>query len=131
VEISSWIAHWASSTPPRTALRFGGRVVSYVELEQAVGSVSGWFADNGVSSGDRVAYLGPNCPELLEALFACARLGAVFVPLNNRMPAAELRVFVDATQPRLLIAEQEFGDIALESAGDLAMDRGAHVFSGR
>ena len=39
----------------------------------------------GVGRGDRVAYLGPNDPALLETLFATAALGAVFVPLNWRL----------------------------------------------
>ena len=66
---------------------------------------------------------GPNCPELLQLLFACERLGAIFVPLNVRMPAAELQVFVKATRPRLLVAEVGFREIALDSAGDLGAER--------
>ena len=56
-------------------------------------------------------------------MFACARLGAIFVPLNVRMPPAELRVFVEATQPRLQVAEEGFRQIALDSAGDLGAER--------
>jgi fatty-acyl-CoA synthase len=49
-------------------------------------------------------------------LLGCARLGAIFVPLNNRMPPAELRVFVAATRPRLLVAEERCRQVALDSA---------------
>jgi fatty-acyl-CoA synthase len=115
-DTSGWIASWAGWTPNKTALRFEGRRVSYAELEHHVGSVTAWLDAGGVSSGDRIAYLGPNCPELLELLLACARLGANFVPLNNRMPPAELRVFVDATRPQLLVAEQRYRHVALGSA---------------
>jgi acyl-CoA synthetase (AMP-forming)/AMP-acid ligase II len=73
--------------------------------------------DAGAASGDRVAYLGPNCPELLEALFACARLGAIFVPLNARMTAAELRLFVEQASPSVLLAEESFWQMAGECAG--------------
>jgi acyl-CoA synthetase (AMP-forming)/AMP-acid ligase II len=48
-----------------------------------------------VSEGERLAYLGLNRPELLELFFACSRVGAIFVPLNARMPPKELRVFVN------------------------------------
>ncbi len=115
-DITGWIASWAGWTPNKTALRFEGHRVSYAGLEQHVGSVAAWLRAGGVGSGDRVAYLGPNCPELVELLLACARLGAIFVPLNNRMPAAELRTFVEATCPRLLVAEQDFRQAALDSA---------------
>ena len=117
LDISGWIAHWAQWTPGKTALRFEGRCVSYAELARAVQRAAAWLAASGVSRGDRVAYLGPNCPELLELLFACARTGAIFVPLNTRMPAAELRVFLAATRPRLVVAEAGFRDVALASAG--------------
>jgi fatty-acyl-CoA synthase len=118
LDISGWIAHWAQWTPGKTALRFEGRCVGYAELARAVRRVAAWLGANGVSRGDRVAYLGPNCPELLELLFACARIGAIFVPLNARMPAAELRVFLAATRPRLVVAEDGFLDVALASAGE-------------
>jgi fatty-acyl-CoA synthase len=123
MDISSSIARWGSWTPGKTALRFEGRRVSYAELDQDVRSVAAWLRACGVSRGDRVCYLGPNCPELLELLFACARLGAIFVPLNVRMPPAELRVFVEATQPRLLVSEQGFRQIGLDSAADLGAER--------
>ncbi|HJY96875.1 MAG TPA: AMP-binding protein [Streptosporangiaceae bacterium] len=123
LDISGWIAHWAQWTPGKTALRFEGRCISYAELARAVQRAAAWLGASGVSSGDRVAYLGPNCPELLELLFACARTGAIFVPLNARMPAAELRVFLAATRPRLVVAADGFREVALASAGEDGHDR--------
>lgn len=123
VDISGWIAHWASWTPDKVALRFEAHEIRYGELEQDVAAVAAWLRAHGISAGDRVAYLGPNCPELLDLLFACARQGAIFVPLNNRMPAEELRVFVAATQPRLLIAEESFREVGQDSMRDQGRDR--------
>lgn len=123
LDISGWIAHWAQWTPGKTALRFEGRCVSYAGLARAVEWAAAWLGASGVSRGDRVAYLGPNCPELLELLFGCARIGAIFVPLNARMPAAELRVFLAVTRPRLVVAEDGFRDVALASAGEDRHDR--------
>ena len=57
----------------------------------------------GVQPGDRVAWLGFNHELQLVTLVACARLGAVFLPLNFRLAVPELQqVMVDA-QPRLLV----------------------------
>lgn len=109
--------------PEKTALRFEEREISYAEFERDVGALAAWLRMRGVSSGDRIGYLGPNCPELLELLFGCARLGAIFVPLNNRMPPAELRVFIQATRPQLFVAEQGFRRLALDSVGDLGPGR--------
>src|SRR5687768_12378001 len=62
----------------------------------------------GVESGDRVAHLGANSPELLDLVFACARLGAILVPLNWRLAPPEHDYILDRCRPRVLFAEPEF-----------------------
>jgi fatty-acyl-CoA synthase len=117
MDLSRWISDAAACTPANTAVRFEGRELTYGDLEGRVAALAGVLGDAGVASGDRVAYLGPNCPELLEALFACARQGAIFVPLNARMTAAELRLFVDQASPSVVLAEESFAQTAGECAG--------------
>jgi len=116
VDISRWISDAAARNPANTAVRFESSELSYSDLEWRVAALAGVLRDAGAASGDRVAYLGPNCPELLEALFACARLGAIFVPLNARMTAAELRLFVEQASPSVLLAEESFSQTAGECA---------------
>jgi fatty-acyl-CoA synthase len=122
VDISEWIAHWGNVTPHKAALRFEGSSISYAELETHVAGVAAWLTSHRVSAGDRVAYLGPNCPELLEVLLACARLRAVFVPFNARMPAAELRIFVELTRPRLILADDALGRVARDCLAERVPD---------
>jgi fatty-acyl-CoA synthase len=120
MDLSEHLAHRARWTPGKAALRFEDRVLSYADLERAVSAGTPWLRSQGVGAGDRVAFLGPNCPELIEVLYACARLGAICVPLNVRMPAAELRAFAEQARPRLLVAEQTFGDVAMAIAPEAA-----------
>ncbi len=115
-DISRWISDAATRAPAKTAVLFEGRELSYRELEQRIATLAGMLRRTGISVGDRVAYLGPNCPELLETLLACARLGAVFVPLNARMPAGELAVFTEQAGPAVLVAEEAFAHTACECA---------------
>ena len=115
-DISRWISDAATRAPAKTAVLFEGRELSYLELEQRIATLAGMLRRTGISVGDRVAYLGPNCPELLETLLACARLGAVFVPLNARMPAGELAVFTEQAGPAVLVAEEAFAHTACECA---------------
>lgn len=116
MDISTHIAHRASWTPQKTAFRYEGQTLTYSELDRAVSGAAAWLRARGVARDDRVAFLGPNCPELLVLVYACARLGAIFVPLNARMPAAELQVFVEACRPSLLVAEESFQDVAIAVA---------------
>lgn len=57
----------------------------------------------GVQPGDRVAWLGFNHELQLITLVACARLGAVFMPLNFRLAVPELQQVMNDAQPRLLV----------------------------
>jgi fatty-acyl-CoA synthase len=123
LNISWWISQWADRAPDKTALRFEGRSSTYAELERRIARLAGLLATYDVRPGDRVAYLGPNCPEILEVLFACGRIGAIFVPLNARMPPPELCVFVKQSEPRLLVAEGSFRDAAVASAPELRPDQ--------
>jgi len=119
MDISSWIAHWGALTPDRTALRFEGVELSYRQLEERVARLAGALESVAVA-GDRIAYLGPNCPELLELLFACSRRGTILVPLNARMPAEELRAFVEDCDPRVLFAQHDYTESAAAAARELA-----------
>jgi fatty-acyl-CoA synthase len=120
VDISALIAHRAVWTPDKVAVRCQDRTHTYADFEYAVSGEAAWLRSRGVARGDRVAFLGPNCPELLVVLYACARLGGIFVPLNARMLATELRVFIGACRPSLLVAEESFQDVATAVAPEVA-----------
>ncbi|HEU0099566.1 MAG TPA: AMP-binding protein [Allosphingosinicella sp.] len=80
-----------------------GRSLTYAELDGRAARVAGLFEARGVGEGDRVAILCRNRLAFFEALFACARLGAILVPLNWRMPPAELDPLLAHCGPRLLL----------------------------
>ena len=61
------------------------RQLSYRELDKLVASTTSLLLSQGISEGDRVACLSKNRAELVFLHFACARLGAIFVPLNWRL----------------------------------------------
>jgi fatty-acyl-CoA synthase len=122
MEISRWIAHWAEWAPSKAAIRFEGARISYRELEDRIAALASFLRQSGTTRGDRVAYLGPNCPELVETFFACARAGAIFVPLNARMSPAELQVFVDQSTPHTFVAEESLLATARASVPGLAPD---------
>ncbi len=71
-----------------------------------------------VESGDRVAWLGFNHELQLVALVACARLGAIFLPLNFRLAGPELQQVLNDAQPRLLIHDGQHAAGALTLRGE-------------
>ena len=108
-DISSWIASNAKRSPNKVAIRFEERETTYAEFENRIARLSGVLAGPlGLNEGDRVSFLGDNCPEILELLFTCARTGAIFVPLNARMTTEQLRVFIRSSQPRCLFVDAKY-----------------------
>ncbi len=111
MDISLWIAHRAEWSPHRTAIHFEARDLSYLELERRIAALAGALRDRlGVEPGARVAHLGLNSPDLLALLFACSRIGAIFVPLNWRLTPAEHAVMLGDCAPKVLIAEADYID---------------------
>lgn len=114
-------AQRAQLTPDATAFRdlARGTSLSYAGLEAHVQGVAGVLEANGVAAGDRVAVLCRNRVEFFELLFACAKVGAVLVPFNWRMPAGELRPLLEDAQPKMLFFGDEDSGVAmqLDSAG--------------
>ena len=111
-----------------TRSRSGSRIreISYGAMERRVARLAGALVRRrvGISVGDRVAYLGQNAPELLDLLFACARRGAILVPLSARMPAPELEVVLANAEIAALLAEDSLAQMGREAGASLrAQDR--------
>jgi fatty-acyl-CoA synthase len=108
MSLSDWISHNAGLTPDKAAIRFPGRDVSYAELAALIERMVAAMAASGIQRGSCVAYLGFNSPEMLALLFASARLGALFMPLNWRLAAPEHKQMLEDCPPALLFVEPPF-----------------------
>ena len=108
MDLADWIDRHAALTPERTAIRFPGRDVSYGALAELVHRLASAMAASGLKRGSCAAYLGVNSPEMLALLFACARLGLMFMPLNWRLAGPEHRQMLEHCPPSLLFVEPQF-----------------------
>ncbi|HWX08016.1 MAG TPA: AMP-binding protein, partial [Bradyrhizobium sp.] len=90
MDLSDFIERNAAFTPDKPAIIFGGETLSYSALNARIAQTARALkAEFGVGRGDRVAILSLNRPDYLALLYACARLGAMLVPLNWRLAVAE------------------------------------------
>ncbi len=80
------------------------RSISYVELRNRVASLAGALRAKGVEKGDRVIIYMPMIPEALEAMLACARIGAIHSVVFGGFAAHELAVRIDDAKPKAIIA---------------------------
>src|ERR1700709_957038 len=119
MDLSDLIARNAAFSPQKPALVFEGEVLSYrAFFERIETTARALKAEFGVGRGDRVAILSLNRSDYLVLLCACARLGAMLVPLNWRLAAAEQMFILSDAAAQVLVLEQAFAEIrpALEAA---------------
>ena len=109
--IADWIETHARWRGDRIALIEGDRRLRYGELSDRVDRLAGALAERGVGKGDRVAGLLLNSIPFLELTFACARLGAIFVPLNFRLSPAEIGYILADCGARIVIHHTIFAPL--------------------
>jgi len=107
MNIAWWVQRWSDLQPHKTAIIFEGNRISYLDLHRRANRTGRWMQSLGIEKGDRVAVMLANCPEFIDLYLACARLGAIFVPLNHRVTAPELGYFLKNSRPRLFVFGSE------------------------
>lgn len=89
----------------RPAVRGSGRSLSYADVLEQSARAAQVFADAGIDYEDRVVLLAPDSPEYVVAFWGLVRLGAVPVPVNHRLTAAEWRhMFTDCRAAGAVVA---------------------------
>ncbi|MGB3176598.1 MAG: propionyl-CoA synthetase [Albidovulum sp.] len=78
--------------------------ITYSELKDRVSSLAGALRAKGINKGDRVIIYMPMVPEALEAMLACARIGAIHSVVFGGFAAHELAVRLDDATPKAIIA---------------------------
>ena len=107
----------AAHRPEAIAVAFGVRRLTYAELHERACRLAHALTGAGIGPGDRVATLMYNCNQFFETMFACAMLGAVFVPINFRLVAREVGLQLDACTPKLLLAGEGFSGLLTRLEG--------------
>jgi fatty-acyl-CoA synthase len=112
--VFDWLAYFAEFDPDRLAAvdLATDRWLSYGQLNDRATRLATGLRDRcGVQPGDRVVFLANNSTDHFETLFACWKLGAIFVPLSWRLAAAELVAVVRDADPRVVIHDEEFAPL--------------------
>jgi fatty-acyl-CoA synthase len=117
----------AARTPFKTALVYRSFQQTYAELETTVNRTANALADRGIGSGDRVALLSHNNHVYVIVTLALARLGAISVPINFMLNAAEVAFILGHSGAVGMVVEDALGgvaDDAIAASGNQFVVRG-------
>lgn len=125
MEIGSLFARHARYRPDHLGVVFGDQRLSYQAFNKSINRLANAFLALGVAKGDKVATLLPNCLELLEVYWACAKIGAVVVPLSALLRPAAIANLVRDSDTVLLVTNSSFIEAvdSIKSELPLAHDR--------
>lgn len=93
--IGNWLVKHSNNRPESLAIVYHEKRYTYAEVNERVNRLSNALREKGVRKGDRVNALLFNSNEMLESMFACAKIGAIFVPINFRLSVEEVLYIVN------------------------------------
>ncbi|MBS3996869.1 MAG: long-chain fatty acid--CoA ligase [Hydrogenophaga sp.] len=105
--MGQWFTERARRDGGRQALTFEGVTWTYADMLGHIDRMAGALRAGGVQPGTRVGYLGFNHPLFFVALFACSKIGAIFVPLNFRLAGPEFAYIINDAGVHTLLVDAD------------------------
>lgn len=97
--------------PEKEAIVVEEKRIRFEQLNERVNRLANAMMAMGVQQGDRVALIHVNCSQCVEAYFATARLGCIYVPLNFRARETEMAYMVNTAEVHTLFVGQRYLDL--------------------
>ena len=114
----SFLDRSASVYPNKPAVIYNDTTHTYAELDDRVNRLAGALRGVGVRKGDRVAFMVPNIPPMLEGHYGPMRLGAVLVAINIRLSPREIAYILNHSGAKVLVFDSEFADTVHAMKGE-------------
>ncbi|WP_169816185.1 class I adenylate-forming enzyme family protein, partial [Nocardia miyunensis] len=106
--------------PITSGLREGETFTPYAALVERIGRLAAGFVDRGIQSGDPVALLIPNSPDLFVTAHALFAIGAIAMPLSEKAPRSELAMLARKTDPKVVVSTPGLAAAAETLIADIA-----------
>jgi len=110
MNIGSLFTHHARYRPNKLAVVFRDKRLTHLEFNKSINRLANSLLALGIQKGDKVATVLPNCLEQLEVYWACAKIGAVVVPLSVLLRGKAIASLLRDSDSVMLIANSSFVD---------------------
>jgi len=108
MNLANFLSQAARRHPDEVAFVWGDAAWTWADLEQRVNAMAAALAARGVRKGDRILVQSKNCNQMFESMFACFRLGAVWVPTNFRQTPDEVAYLGQSSGASAMICHGDF-----------------------
>jgi acyl-CoA synthetase (AMP-forming)/AMP-acid ligase II len=115
----NFIIRSAEVYPEKTAIVYGEKRYSYKEFYGRVNRLARALIKSGVKKGDKVAFICPNTPAMLEAHYAVPMIGAVLVSINIRLSSKEVGYILNHSDAKAVFVDTEFAGLVTPVVNDL------------
>ena len=106
-----FLARSAMVFPDKTAVIYKDQRFTYAELQARVHRLASALKKIGIGKGDKVAFICPNIPPMLEAHYAVPMIGAALVSINIRLSANEVAYIIDHSDAKAVFVDNEFANL--------------------
>jgi acyl-CoA synthetase (AMP-forming)/AMP-acid ligase II len=105
--------------PERDCIFFEGKRWTYAQISERVNRLANAMIKLGAEKGDRIGMLQVNCNQYVEAYYASAMIGAIFVPLNFRAKVDELSYMIANAEAKILLVGSRYSEMVDAMLPDL------------
>ncbi len=107
----TFLARSAAVFGDKTAVIYGDKRYSYNQFQERVHRLASALQQKGIGPGDKVAFICPNTPPMLEAHYAVPLIGAALVTINIRLSHNEVAYIINHSDAKALFVDTEFADL--------------------
>ncbi len=115
----NFLSRSASIFSDKTAVVNEDKRYTYKEFYNRVNRLASALTKAGIGKGDKVAFVCPNIPPLLEAHYAVPMIGAALVSVNIRLSPREVIYIINHSDSKALFVDNEFANIVKPIVGEL------------
>lgn len=115
----NFISRSAAVFDDKIAVIYGDKQYSYTEFYKRVNRLASALKKIGVEKGDKVAFLCPNIPPMLEAHYAVPMIGAALVSINIRLSSGEIGYILDHSDAKAVFVDNEFANVVTPVLNEL------------
>jgi len=116
---TNFLARSVAVYPEETAVIYGDASFTWAQFQERVFRLANALKHRGVGPGDKVAFICPNIPPMLEAHYAVPLLGAALVSVNIRLSAGEISYILNHSDAKVVVADNEFGRVVAKIVSEL------------